>query len=109
MCIHLVQGIGNQSDQSTFLTTLRKTISALQKDFRSACALRFAYQKQASSIPSFRSGLNDLSTMIFAGFSILWMFICLMCVYQQLISRTEDLYRVCTMVMFVGTAVFKAY
>ncbi|VDD89541.1 unnamed protein product [Enterobius vermicularis] len=71
---------------------------------RSACALRFAYQKQASSIPSFRSGLNDLSTMIFAGFSILWMFICLMCVYQQLISRTEDLYRVCTMVMFVGLA-----
>uniref|UniRef100_A0A914BVN5 G-protein coupled receptors family 3 profile domain-containing protein n=1 Tax=Acrobeloides nanus TaxID=290746 RepID=A0A914BVN5_9BILA len=76
----------------------------LSKCPKSSCSSETLFRHRLSGQPTFKSGLHDLTTLIFAGIAILWTFICLMCMYQQLVGNRDDPYRICTIIMFGGLA-----
>ncbi|KAK0416512.1 hypothetical protein QR680_012533 [Steinernema hermaphroditum] len=71
---------------------------------KSACFSESTVKAKIGAQPSFKEGLHDLASLVFAAIATLLTFLYLMCMYQQLVSARDDPYRICTMVMFSGLA-----
>uniref|UniRef100_A0A7E5A220 G_PROTEIN_RECEP_F3_4 domain-containing protein n=1 Tax=Panagrellus redivivus TaxID=6233 RepID=A0A7E5A220_PANRE len=69
---------------------------------KSSCASLAHMKYKVSGQPTFKAGLNNVATLIFSVIAILFTFVCLLCIYQQLVSGRDDPYCICTILMFVG-------
>ncbi|CAD6188291.1 unnamed protein product [Caenorhabditis auriculariae] len=70
---------------------------------KSKCAFELEKRAQSGQKPMFQTALRDVRLLIFAISSVVAFFVCLMCMYQKVVSSNEQ-YRVCTAFMFTGLA-----
>uniref|UniRef100_A0A7I4YI08 G_PROTEIN_RECEP_F3_4 domain-containing protein n=1 Tax=Haemonchus contortus TaxID=6289 RepID=A0A7I4YI08_HAECO len=70
---------------------------------RSTCSSELARRSQSAITSSFRDSLRSITVLVYTICAVLASFICLMCMYQQVIC-TDGAYRICTAFSFGGLA-----
>ncbi|KAK6745112.1 hypothetical protein RB195_011677 [Necator americanus] len=71
---------------------------------RSACSAELSRRRQAGDSPKFKDSLKSVAVLVYAVCAVLAFFVCLMCMYQRVVCRTSDNYRICTSYTFGGLA-----
>ena len=77
-------------------------VRVVSKCPKSSCSSVAFMRHKISGQPTFKGGLHSMPTLIFSVIAILFTFVCLLCIYQQLVSGRDDPYCVCTIIMFIG-------
>uniref|UniRef100_A0A914Z788 Receptor ligand binding region domain-containing protein n=1 Tax=Panagrolaimus superbus TaxID=310955 RepID=A0A914Z788_9BILA len=77
-------------------------VRVVSKCPKSSCSSIAFMRHKISGQPTFKGGLHSVPTLIFSAIAILFTFICLLCIYQQLVSGRDDPYCICTIIMFIG-------
>ncbi|KAK5967282.1 hypothetical protein GCK32_011718, partial [Trichostrongylus colubriformis] len=71
---------------------------------RSTCSSEMARRSLIAISSSFRDSLRSVSVLVYTICAVMASFICLMCMYQQVICANET-YRICTAFTFGGLAI----
>lgn len=71
---------------------------------KSSCWGASAVKRTARNTPNFIDSLLNINTLMFSGISICWIFVCLLCTYQKMVTSANDAFWVCSSISFVGTA-----
>ncbi|KAK6045671.1 hypothetical protein COOONC_16824 [Cooperia oncophora] len=71
---------------------------------KSTCSAELARRSQTAITSSFRESLRSVTVLVYTICAVLASFVCLMCMYQQVIC-TNETYRICTAFTFGGLAI----
>ncbi|CAJ0597928.1 unnamed protein product [Cylicocyclus nassatus] len=69
---------------------------------RSTCSADVTRRALAGVVPSVKDSLKSIGVLIYAICAGLAFFVCLMCMYQKVVCRISDAYRICTAYTFGG-------
>ncbi|CAI4230753.1 unnamed protein product [Auanema sp. JU1783] len=69
---------------------------------KSSCASELAKRSQSGFKPSFNDSLSNTYLLIYTIGAVLAFFICMLCMYHQIVCSRDDNYSICTVLLFAG-------